>query len=422
MRRPGGRPPGHVRIATLDPFNRQRSWLGLAAMGLLLITAVMVLMVHVLVLRQSADPGWLREAAAALLFGGRPGPLDFALSAAALFVAFYVTVGLHEAIHGAFFWLFTRRRPVFGVDHLAAFSAAHPDAHLTRNQYLAAALAPLVVMTAGGLSLLLVAPPWTAGLIGFVLVANAAGAPSDLRVAAFLLLQPREALVHDGDAIDVYAPAPPPRQPAPEALAPPAPLRSASASSHARAPAPGDDTTLSVARANAAVVLVAVGAALALVAPFVAAWGQAELWRGVGAAYRLPVLLPATLAAIVVHEGLHGLGYRLGGAPPSALHFGVNWKVLSPFAGCRHPLRASAYRFAIVLPALVLGGVPWVAGMAVGSGWMVAWGYLMVVMAAGDLAALWAMRRVPGRARVLDHPSRVGCRVVEPAAEPLAAD
>ena len=29
-----------------------------------------------------------------------------------------------------------------------------------------------------------------------------------------------------------------------------------------------------------------------------------------------------------------------------------------------------------------------------------------------DFAALWAMRRVSGDARVLDHPERVGCRVV----------
>jgi hypothetical protein len=40
------------------------------------------------------------------------------------------------------------------------------------------------------------------------------------------------------------------------------------------------------------------------------------------------------------------------------------------------------------------------------------WGAFMLLCAGGDFAALWAMRAVPGHARVLDHSERVGCRVV----------
>jgi hypothetical protein len=37
----------------------------------------------------------------------------------------------------------------------------------------------------------------------------------------------------------------------------------------------------------------------------------------------------------------------------------------------------------------------------------------MLVFAGGDLIVVWTIRGVPGRARVLDHPSRVGCRVLD---------
>jgi hypothetical protein len=33
--------------------------------------------------------------------------------------------------------------------------------------------------------------------------------------------------------------------------------------------------------------------------------------------------------------------------------------------------------------------------------------------AGGDAAVLWAVRRVPGTSKVLDHPKKVGCQVLE---------
>lgn len=393
-------PPGFRRSAALDPFNRRRSWLGLATVGFILIGTVMVLMIHVVLLRRELQAGWLETAVRDAVLAPQPGPLDLLLQGAALFLAFYVTIVLHEAVHGAAFWLFSGRRPRFGFRHRAAFAAADPDVYLTRNQYIVATHAPLVVITAVGLVLLLVLPPGWAALAGFVMIANAAGAPSDLRVGAWLFLQPRHSLVRDGRTISVYSPVP--ERPRP-------------------VEAPARDTTISMVRANLAVGGVAVATAVLLVAPFVALWGQAELWRGVGIAFSPRVLIPAGLASVVVHEWLHLLGYRAGGAPREALHFGVNWKVLSPYAGCRHPLNATAYRQAVLLPALVLGIAPAAFAVASGNGWMLAWSYLMIVVAAGDFAALWAMRDVPPDALVLDHPTRVGCRVVTDQPEPVPA-
>lgn len=171
-----------------------------------------------------------------------------------------------------------------------------------------------------------------------------------------------------------------------------------------------DDTSISFEKANV-IALVFLPAALLPVAAHGAIWGMASLGKGFGDVFSL-LFFPALLVSIVIHELLHAAGFLLGGAPRAALRFGIDRKTLSPFAGCTAPLKARAYRFAIVLPALVLGVLPVAYGLATGAAWATMWGAFMLLCAGGDFAALWAMRAVPAGARVLDHPERVGCRVV----------
>jgi hypothetical protein len=176
------------------------------------------------------------------------------------------------------------------------------------------------------------------------------------------------------------------------------------------APAFRGDTTLSMEQANI-IALVFIPAAMALVGVHWAIWGWTSVREGFGDVFSW-IFLPAFLACVVVHELLHAAGFALGGAPRSALHFGIDRKTYSPFAGCTAPLRATAYRVGVLLPALVLGVAPLAYGLAAGEAWATIWGAFMLLCAGGDFAALWAMRAVPGRARVLDHSERVGCRVV----------
>jgi hypothetical protein len=125
------------------------------------------------------------------------------------------------------------------------------------------------------------------------------------------------------------------------------------------------------------------------------------------------LLLLVAVISIVVHEALHALGFIfIARAPRSSVHFGVDRRTLTPYAGCKAPVRASAYRAACLLPGIVLGLIPSALGIAIGNAPIAVFGAWMLAAAGGDLAAVIAMRRVSGSALVLDHPSRVGCRVV----------
>jgi hypothetical protein len=178
-------------------------------------------------------------------------------------------------------------------------------------------------------------------------------------------------------------------------------------------PARGRDVSISLERANVLGAALLPAIVLLTLGPFAAVWGWAALRAGLGTVFSL-WLIPALVLVVVVHEGLHLLGFLLlARAPGRALHFGIDRETLSPYAGCREPVSARAYRLAALLPALLMGLLPFALAMAWGTGWLAVWGALMLVFAGGDLAAVWAIRGVPGRARVLDHPSRVGCLVLD---------
>ena len=173
------------------------------------------------------------------------------------------------------------------------------------------------------------------------------------------------------------------------------------------------DATMSVARANAIALLWLPVSAILCAVPFLLLWGYDRL---AAAPPRLPSILPGLALMgllVLVHELLHAAGFLLiARAPRGQVHLGFQRRTLTPFATCRVPVTAAAYRAAGVLPALVLGALPVLAAWAAGSATLLLWGWFMLALAGGDVAAMWAMRRVAAGALVEDDPARVGCRVV----------
>lgn len=177
---------------------------------------------------------------------------------------------------------------------------------------------------------------------------------------------------------------------------------------------PGD-ATMSVARANLIALAWLPVSGLVAFAPYALLWGADRLSAAPPRLPSLPVGLALLAAVVLIHELLHAVGFRVfGRAPRAAVRIGFQRRTLTPFASCSAPVTASAYRAAGLLPAVVLGGLPLLAAWVSGSGELLLLGWLMLALAGGDLAAVWAMRSVPRSALVYDHPSRVGCRLAAP--------
>lgn len=160
----------------------------------------------------------------------------------------------------------------------------------------------------------------------------------------------------------------------------------------------------------------AVGVA-ALVAVHWAVWGRDETRMAAREFFRNPLVwIPVAVAALVVHEGLHGLFWGwLGGGGRDSVRFGFQWKTMTPFAHCRVPIRAGAYRIGTAAPGLIVGVLPALAGTLAGWGWLAGFGWFMTLVAGGDALVLVLIRSLDGSRLVEDHPVRAGC-VVRPDA------
>jgi len=121
-------------------------------------------------------------------------------------VTIVVVLIVHEAIHGVFFWLFSRHKPIFGFKMAYAY-AAMPDWYFPRNQYLVIGAAPFVLLNMIGIPLLAMVPLQWVWVVLTALMMNSSGAIGDLAVIFWLFKRPVETMALDkADSIELYVP------------------------------------------------------------------------------------------------------------------------------------------------------------------------------------------------------------------------
>ncbi len=149
---------------------------------------------------------WLRPVDSKGLLGSTFTSSGLILRILGVLVLMLVLIYIHEGIHGLFFWLATRTRPVFGFRVIYAYAAA-PDWYIPRDSYMLVGLAPFVVISAVGVFLLAIVPAGAIAAVLLFVVMNASGSVGDLMVTLLLLRQPADALACDkGDEVRIYAP------------------------------------------------------------------------------------------------------------------------------------------------------------------------------------------------------------------------
>lgn len=153
--------------------------------------------------------------------------------------------------------------------------------------------------------------------------------------------------------------------------------------------------------------------ALAEFGLFVAVWGFEPVKEA--SDILLPwYFFPLFILGIVAHELIHGLSWKFAaGLPFDKIRFGFQVKTLTPYAHCMVPIQKTAYVVGTVMPAVVLGFVPFFFSLLTGNGWVLIFGVLFTFAAVGDFLILWLIREVPWRSFVEDHPENAGCYVYD---------
>jgi hypothetical protein len=177
------------------------------------------------------------------------------------------------------------------------------------------------------------------------------------------------------------------------------------------------DYSLSILKANLYLTPLGIALVLLMPLPFLQIWGAARVfnlnWLVVHP-LNLLLALAVLFASMLLHELLHAIGWTFFGRQPwSAIRFGMFWPALTPYTHLEVPIEINAYRIGGVLPGLFTGVLPYLIGLLLGNAAWLWLGILMTTGACGDLLSLWLLRRLPAGTMVQDHPSRLGCIVVE---------
>jgi hypothetical protein len=186
--------------------------------------------------------------------------------------------------------------------------------------------------------------------------------------------------------------------------------------------------TIDLVRANVYGVAILVPITLVFGLPYYLVWGNPfapERLRALAASMpgSSPIILMLAVVAmlvlgIVLHELIHGLtwsiftrnGFR-------SVKFGILKEMLTPYCHCKEPLKVKHYILGALMPAVVLGAIPAIAAILVGSVGLLAFGIFFTMAACGDFLIVNLLRKESRNSLVLDHPSEAGCYIfkkVEP--------
>lgn len=181
------------------------------------------------------------------------------------------------------------------------------------------------------------------------------------------------------------------------------------------------EVSVSMAKANVFSMVTVLPLVALFYYSFVNRWGFASLSRGVDLIFEhVSLSLFCLLIGVIVHELIHGFTWSLlGGHPHRAIRYGIQWRTLTPFAHCTMPLPARTYRVGALLPGLLLGVVPVLAGIDKGNSTLFVFGLLFTAAAGGDFLIVWLLRGVHPASRLEDHPTRAGCIVLEAEPSPV---
>ncbi|HIK11255.1 MAG TPA: DUF3267 domain-containing protein [Oscillatoriaceae cyanobacterium M33_DOE_052] len=174
------------------------------------------------------------------------------------------------------------------------------------------------------------------------------------------------------------------------------------------------DVSVSMVKANLYALIAALPPTVILLGCYTFMWGWHRFFMGISYFLSQPLLsLIGLFAGIVAHELIHGLTWKFfGNKPSSAIKYRIDWKTLTPYTHCKEPIEIGAYKLGAAMPGVILGVLPAIFGILTSNGSILTFGLIFTLAAGGDILILWLLRQVKAGALVEDHPTRVGCYVI----------
>lgn len=119
----------------------------------------------------------------------------------------------------------------------------------------------------------------------------------------------------------------------------------------------------------------------------------------------------------VIHELIHGLTWGIFADDHfNNIEFGFIKEMLTPYCTCSVPLKKGQYILGTLMPLIVLGMIPAVISVCIGSLMLLMIGFVMIIAAGGDILIAVKLLRYHSAARevlIYDHPTKAGSVIFE---------
>ncbi len=177
------------------------------------------------------------------------------------------------------------------------------------------------------------------------------------------------------------------------------------------------EITMETGTAHLYVLFMIIPVALLFLAPYYVFWkehlDQRYLLKAVQHFHQYKFVYLLVLGVgIILHELIHGITWALFCKNGwKSIRFGMQWKYFAPYCHCDEYLMMLHYRLGSIMPAVVLGFIPFILSLITGNIGFLIFGILFSVTAGGDLIILWMLKGFRKDVLVLDHPDKLGCVV-----------
>jgi len=163
-------------------------------------------------------------------------------------------------------------------------------------------------------------------------------------------------------------------------------------------------------KANVFAIVIMVVACVVLIVPFFFLWkGKRPIENLLGDGVTWIIFFVVMILGIVVHEVIHGITWSFYAKRGwKSISFGVIWKYLTPYCHCDEPMHIRPYQVACLMPCFVLGVIPAIIALFIGSFPLLLWAIFFIAAAAGDIWMAWLLTKENPDSLVLDHPSEAG--------------
>mgnify|MGYP006296042869 FL=1 len=170
--------------------------------------------------------------------------------------------------------------------------------------------------------------------------------------------------------------------------------------------------TTTIGKANLFSLLIAFPVAATYITLYLLFWPIAPLEQSLD--NLLIKLLPAPIIGMIIHELLHGITWAIFASKGwRSIKFGIKWALLTPYCHSKEPLRKPHYLLGTIMPLLVLGILPAIAGIATETPYLLIFGIMFTWAAAGDIKGVMMLRKGKHHEWVADHPDKLGFVVLD---------